>query len=65
MGQVIAHIQKGGKTEVTVQGIPGAACHKASAPYIAAIGGEVKAVEPTAEANMTSNNDQYSSFIAL
>ena len=58
MAKVITTIKSGGKTEVKVEGIPGGACRVASAPALAAIGGEVVSEELTDEACQLGQAEQ-------
>jgi hypothetical protein len=58
MSQVKMHIRKGGKTTMTVEGVPGQNCTEASRPYRERLAGQVTSDEATEEMNLPPLTDE-------
>jgi hypothetical protein len=57
VSKIIIQVAKGGKTVMTVEGVPGAGCRNASDPYRKALAGEEVSDKETPEMHLPASSE--------
>lgn len=57
--ELIITIAAGGRMQIEASGFAGATCHDATAPFVAAAGGEVASDTPTDDLYAQESHDAY------